>query len=157
MQCVIYRTSSAVVMAKGVCIRAVVLLRVDLCDASSRHNLVLTGLPSRWIYSQPGHAGSYVLSSFREHQSGKGANLSWEEQINACWGGGILTSQGTEPSGWLCEWGKTESPYMAHELLLQMLPNQFCNLRVSRKKWSAWSVVTCKFWICNNMLEKLKN
>lgn len=28
--------------------------------------------------------------------------------------------------GWVCGWGKTESPRTEHELLLQMLPNQFC-------------------------------
>lgn len=36
-----------------------------LCVMSSRLMLRLTGLPSRWIYSQPEHAESCVLSFFR--------------------------------------------------------------------------------------------
>ncbi len=37
---------------------------VNLCVMSSKLKLQLTGLPS-WIYSQPGHAESYMLSLFR--------------------------------------------------------------------------------------------
>lgn len=49
----------------------------DLCNTGSEEKHVLTGLPSRWIYSQREHTGSCVLSSFREHEGGKGVNLTW--------------------------------------------------------------------------------
>lgn len=45
-----------------------------LCVMSSRLMLRLTGLPSRWIYSQPGHAESCVLSFFRTIRRDTGVN-----------------------------------------------------------------------------------
>lgn len=63
----------------------------DLCNTASEENYVLTGLVNRWIYPQWEHTGSCVLSSFREHEGGKGVILTWEEQINT-WAAGILAA-----------------------------------------------------------------